>query len=309
MTAIDVEKLLTNVDAFMNTMYVVRDSFKLEPNKDHIGTCIDFQDLIELRIQFIEELIFTVTNYVYSKNNQNQLVDKFMEEGRDKSAAYHKLLKKSKKKFRTKNKTGEVSHLQGQFSEILLFNLIQYYFKATPLVRKMAITTNPEVERHGADAIHIGKVNSQYVLYIGEAKTYNRKKGGLKEGLKDAVEDIINKHFADHRDELDLYVYEEHLPKELQEVGEKYLNGTLKEIEVHLVCIIAYDNKSFKFGSNRQDILDGVIKNIRDDSSNIIKSKIFTSIPEHIKPRLNYIIFPIKEMNDLIEIFAEELGV
>ncbi|UOE58279.1 DUF1837 domain-containing protein [Priestia filamentosa] len=306
---VDVEKLLTNVDAFINTMHVVRTDFNLEPKKEHIGTCINFQDLKELRTEFIEELIYTVTNYVYSKNEQQGLVNKFMDEGRDPSGAYNKIRKKSVRKFRSKSKDGSSSHLQGQFSEILLFNLLQHYFKATPLVRKMPITTNPEIERHGADAIHIGKdSNDNYILYIGEAKTYNRKKGGVKEALKDAVDDIINKHYSDHREELDLHVYEEHLPKELQEIGEGYLNGTLTEIEVHLVCIVTYDNKNFKFASNRKEILDGVINNIREDLEDVVRSKVFKSIPDYIKPRLNYIIFPVKDMNNLIELFAQELG-
>lgn len=307
---VDLEKLLTNVDAFINTMHVVREDFELEPQKEHVGTCINFQDLKELRTEFIEELIYTVTNYVYSKNKQQGLIETFMKEGRDESSAYNKIRKKSVKKFRSKSKDGGSSHLQGQFSEILLFNLLQYYFKATPLVRKMPITTNPEIERHGADAIHIGKDNNgNYILYIGEAKTYNRKNGGVKEALKDAVGDIVSKHYDDHREELDLHVYEDHLPKELQEIGEGYLNGTLKEIEVHLVCIVTYDNKNFKFASNRKEILDGVVNNIREDLKNVSKSKVFEKIPDYIKPRLNYIIFPVSDMNNLIELFAEELGV
>lgn len=109
---VNIDKLLANTQAFINTMYVVREDFSLTPNKNHIGTCINYADLIEMREEFIEELVHTVTQFVYSKNKQSKLVSEFSKD-RDNSAAQSKLVKRAKTKFRT-------SYLQGQFSELLV---------------------------------------------------------------------------------------------------------------------------------------------------------------------------------------------
>ena len=299
---VDTEKLLANTQAFIDTMYVVREDFSLIPSKEHIGTCINYSDLLEMREEFIDELTHTVTQFVYSKVNQDRLLAEFSK-GRADSAAHSNLIKRAKSKFRT-------SYLQGQFSELLIFNLLQHYYKAAPLLRKMPITTNRQVERHGADAIHIAQENGRYLLYIGEAKTYNpQNKKGLKTAINDAVSDVINKHYKNHRKELDLYVYEEFIPIELEKVAQDYLEGRLNNIEVHLVCIVAYDIKSSINGMSREDILEQIIDDIRIETKNIKNTKTFKEIPPQIIPRLNYIIFPIQEMDNLIDIFEKEIGV
>ncbi|MNW46939.1 hypothetical protein D3C74_242560 [compost metagenome] len=298
---VNIEKLLANTQAFINTMHVVREDFSLTSNKEHIGTCINFADLIEMREEFIEELVHTVTQFVYSKNKQQQLVKEFSKD-RETSAAQSKLVKRAKHKFRT-------SYLQGQFSELLIFNLLQHYFKAAPLLRKMPITTNVQTERNGADAIHISYQNGKYLLYIGEAKTYNPKeKKGLKTAINDAVSDVIDKHYKNHRKELNLYVFEDFIPKDLEKVAKEYLDGKLDNIEVHLVCIVTYDIKRKVSGLNRDDILNEFISDIRAETLNISNSKTFKNIPVPVLPRLNFIIFPVQEMEKLIELFQIELG-
>lgn len=299
---VNIDKLLANTQAFINTMYVVREDFSLTPNKNHIGTCINYADLIEMREEFIEELVHTVTQFVYSKNKQSKLVSEFSKD-RDNSAAQSKLVKRAKTKFRT-------SYLQGQFSELLVFNLLQHYFKAAPLLRKMPITTNVQTERHGADAIHISYQDGKYLLFVGEAKTYNPKdKKGLKSAINDAVSDAIEKHYKNHRKELSLYVFEDFIPKDLENIAKEYLEGKLDNIEVHLVCIVTYDIKKEITGINRNDILDEFIEDIRMETKNISNSKTFKSIPANILPRLNFIIFPVQELDKLIELFQSELGV
>ncbi len=310
MQDLDFDTLIANTQAFMETMHIVRDDFSLIPQKDHIGTCINYSDLIEMRDDFIEELIGTVTSFVYSKSKQETIKQDFMRK-RDEAAASQKLLKRARSKFRKRNKSNTSSHLQGQFSELLLFNLLQHYYNAIPLLRKMPITTNPEIERHGADAIHITKDKEidKYILYLGEAKTYNRSQSsGLKDALKDAVDDIVNVHYKKHRKELELYTYEDFLPTELEQIARDYIDGSLKNVEVHLVCIVTYNLDFRVTGMAREEILDNTIQNIRDQTRNITNSKVFRELPDPVKPRLNYILFPVEDMNNLIDLFANELG-
>lgn len=272
----------------------------LFPKKDHIGTIINYSDLQQMRFDFVEEMIHTVLKYVYSENEQNRIIDEFIDEGRDQSGAYSKLIRKSKQKFRSE-------HINGQFSELLLFNLLQHHFKAVPLLRKMPITTNPNLERNGADAFHISYRNGKYIIYLGEAKTYNRKKDSLKIALKDSISSVLE-NYDNHRNEFNLYTYEDFIPPELERVADDYINGKLKNIEIHLVCMISYDNKEKVVGVCRDELIDSEIGSIYEETKKL-KSETFNNIPPILLPRINYIIFPINGMNDLLELFEKNLGI
>jgi len=164
---IDVDSILIKTDAFIRTMYAVRDDFGLAADTRHLATCINRVDLQEMRDRFIEELTNTIVAFVYSPEKQLEIKNKLIEDGRDESNAWVHLLKRARKKFRP-------SDLRGQFSELLLCNLLQHYYKAAPLLRKMSITTNPALERNGSDAIHLAVCDGKYRMYLGEAKTYKR---------------------------------------------------------------------------------------------------------------------------------------
>ncbi|QDG52129.1 DUF1837 domain-containing protein [Persicimonas caeni] len=298
---VDFEQLRVQFDAFMDTLYVVRDHFNIPPEKDHVATCISYADLQEMREEFVVELVNCIEDFVYSKAKQTEMLALFEKKRSERAASRH-LFRHCVKKFR-------VSSVKGQFSELLLSNLIQYFFKAVPLLRKMKITTNPELERNGADAIHIGRRGDKFILYIGEAKTYDRKSGGLRDALTDAVGDLIQHHYKNHRRELDLYVYDEFLPPELEAVAQGYQSGEATNIEVHLVCIVTYDEKNSWNGATRQEILDSVIDSIWSQTQRAKSWKVFESIPTNLIPRINYILFPVQEMDDLLNMFKQELGV
>jgi predicted CopG family antitoxin len=296
---IDIEPLLAKTNAFIQKMYFVHDDFNLLPKKPHIGTCLNFSDTIEMRDEFVEELLHSITRFVYSSEKIEKIHSDLMDEGRDCESAYSKLLLQAKKKFRT-------SDIRGQFSELLLCNLLQHHFKAIPILRKMAITTNPRLERNGVDAIHLARKGNQYIIYIGEAKTYNRKKDSFKDAFKDSVEDVI-KHYLEHRKELNLYIYDDFIPPELENFVRSYIAGTEDQVEVHLVCMVSYNIDANITGKNRVELLDKVINNLRVDSGTISK-KFFDKLPQHLLPRLNYILFPIQEMEDLLTIFSDHLS-
>jgi hypothetical protein len=298
---IDIDALLARTDAFLNTMYVVREGFGLAPSKEHLGTCINYVDLQEMRKQFVEELTSTIITYVYAPARQERIRNALMDEGRDEAAAWRTLYIRARKKFRP-------SSLQGQFSELLLCNLLQHHFRAVPLVRKMSITTNPALERNGADAIHIAREGDGYRLYIGEAKTYKRKTGGLRQALSDAVTDIVTKHYAHHDDELDLYTYEDFVPEELEDIARQYHRGTLARVEVHLVCIVAYDEQTPVTGDSGAAKRASVMQTLRTAAAEASSSPAIAAMPAELLPRMNYILFPIQAMDDLIAAFAKELG-
>ncbi|MFB3226642.1 DUF1837 domain-containing protein [Exiguobacterium sp. PHA03] len=300
---VDIDSLVSKLDSFVKTLHFYKDDYSIGNNNEHIGMCINYADLIEMRQEFLEELQSTVISYVYDKKKQEKLLNQFnIGTQRDDGSAWIKLYQHTRKKFRRNS-------LQGQFSELLIFNLLQYHFRAIPLLRKMPITTNPNLERNGADAIHINIENGIYKIFIAEAKTYNRKKGGLKEGLKDAISDLYEKHYINHRNELDLYIYEDFISADIEQIAIDYKEGNnLNQFEVHLVCIVTYDMKKDIDLTSRDTALNSLIQDIKDETMNFTTLKAYNDFPKHLRPRLNLIMFSVKALQDLIDDFTKQLG-
>jgi len=296
---VDIESLLTKLDSFIETLYVIQDHFELAPTKNHIASCINYADLQELRDDFLAELVGTMIPFVYSEQKRTELLASFAP-GRSPEAARERLRQHCVQKFRQ-------SSSQAQFAEMLLCNLLQHYFRAAPLVRKMPITTNPKAERQGADAIHIARVDGRIRIYVGEAKTYASKSDNLKNALTDAVSDLVNKHYKNLRSELDLYLYEPFVPAELEQAARDFRAGKLPDAEVHLVAIVAYDYKGEIRGS-RQERLDSIMASVRTGVQGITKNKVFSGIDPDVLPRLNYVIFPVRDLMALIAEFRKALG-
>jgi len=255
-----------------------------------------------MRDTFVRELTSTVVAFVHSKQKQEEVKAKMIAEGRDDSQAAVLLFQRARKKFRP-------SDLRGQFSELLLCNLLQHYYKAAPLLRKMPLTTNTGMERHGLDAIHIAQVNGRYRMYLGEAKTYDRKTNGLREALRASVKDLVHEHYPKHRQELELYTFEDFIPQELEEIARGYLAGSNTDVEMHLVCIVSYDEKEQAVGLTRQEKLTSTVSIVLNHMKTVREASFFKEIPKELLPRMNYIVFPVHGMDDLIAAFSKELGV
>jgi len=297
----DIEKLLSTADAFLRTVHLVEDHFDLQPQKQHLATFINFRDIQQMRADFVRELVGMLVPYVYSPQKQSELIEALRGEGRTDASAHRALFVRARKKFRPK-------HVQGQLAELILSILLQHRFRAAPLVRKASITTNPNMERNGADAIHIAGKPGKYLLYIGEAKTYNRASGSLQSAFKDAVQDVVHKHYSNYANELDLYTFEDFIPPELEALARDFLAGKEVDAEVHLVCIVCYNQDHVPTGRSRRDRIKSVIDFLKTETKAIKMETALAGVDADVIPRLNYIIFPIQEMTKLIEEFSEELG-
>lgn len=287
--------LLPDMRAFMRTMEFVHMEIGLQPNREHLITHINYSDLLEMREDFLQQLVASVTRFVLSKERQNEIKKELIENGNEPEDASSLLIQKAHNLFRP-------SSVQGQFSELLLANLLQFHFKALPLVRKMSITTNPGVERHGADAIHISENDNGNILYLGEAKTYT---SGFKKAFKAATESILKTH-RDHRSELNLYTFGDFISRGLEEIAKKYLSGKI-DLRVDLVCIITYSEDTEVKGTNRDEILE-FMKKIVLEKCKKINTEDYSGMKEPLLDRMNYILFPISELNELLDNFKKKLG-
>lgn len=296
----DILKRLVKNDALFRKIHVVTQRYDILPNdKDHIGAFIEYQDISELRDDFVEELSDTIVDWIYSSEKFNELKNKLINNGKSESAATREIGRLTQEKFRA-NRNDKDLLIQGQLGELLLFQFIQRYMKAVPLLRKMSITTSSGHERFGADAIHYKIEQGKHVIILGEAKTYTSKYK-FNKAFEDAVDSILNTYNS-IRKELRLYVHEDFLDDELNVVAEEYLNNTLKPVEIHLVSLVTYDETHKLKISNEEDIKMQIKEVIETKYKNFDNSKIDLEM-NPILNRITYIVFPVWDLEDLARRF------
>jgi hypothetical protein len=159
-----IDELLTHTKSLINHIYWFKHDLNLQPSKEHIGAAINYTDIQERKDDFLKELVNTVVSWVYSKAKTKQILDdRLALVNFDHGNASSFLTTQAFSKFRP-------GQPQGQFGELLLFNFIQFFFMAAPLLRKQRITTSLGHERYGADAIHFKKDGNKNILILGESK-------------------------------------------------------------------------------------------------------------------------------------------
>ena len=298
----DVLKRLIKNDSLFNMIGVVVKRYDILPNnKDHIGAYIEYQDIQELRDGFVEELSDTIVDWIYSSEKYKEIKDELVKNGKSEASASQYIGRKAKNKFRA-NKNSENILIQGQMGELLLCHFIQKYMKAVPLLRKMNIATSPDHERFGADAIHFKIENGKNIIILGEAKTYTSKYK-FNEAFSDAIDSILNT-YNKHRSEVELYVHEDFLDDEMNKIAEKYLNNTLKPVEIQLVSIVTYNELSQINKIDEYTIRNDIEKIIEERYKNFDNNKIDIS-KNPILSRITYIVFPVWDLKELAEKFQK----
>lgn len=298
----DILKRLIQNDSLFNMIGVVVQQYDIIPNnKEHIGAYIEYQDMQELRDEFVEELSDTIVDWIYSSEKYEEIKKKLVNSGKSEAAASQYIGRKAKNKFRA-NKNSENVLIQGQMGELLLYHFIQKCMKAVPLLRKMNIATSSDHERFGADAIHFKIENDKNIIILGEAKTYTSKYK-FNEAFSDALDSILNT-YNNHRSELGLYIHEDFLDDEMNVVAEKYLNNTLKSVEIQLVSIVTYNELSIIDKIDENTIRNNIKKIIEDRYRNYDNNKIDMS-KNPILSRITYIVFPVWDLKELAEKFQK----
>lgn len=298
----DILKRLIKNDSLFNMIGVIVQQYDILPNnKEHIGAYIEYQDLQELRDGFVEELSDTIVDWIYSSEKYEEIKKELVKSGKSEAAASQHIGRKAKNKFRA-NKNSENVLIQGQMGELLLYHFIQKCMKAVPLLRKMNIATSSDHERFGADAIHFKIENDKNIIILGEAKTYTSKYK-FNEAFSDALDSILNT-YNNHRSELGLYVHEDFLDDEMNVVAEKYLNNTLKSVEIQLVSIVTYNELSKIDKIDENTIRNNIKKIIEDRYRNYDKNKIDMK-KNPILSRITYIVFPVWDLKELAEKFQK----
>ncbi|MDM1139186.1 DUF1837 domain-containing protein [Empedobacter sp. R132-2] len=292
------DKYLTNTEKLVNHIYWFYEDLETLPKKKHYGLSINYTDLKERKDDFLSELINTVVSWVYNNNKSKELLNSRLEETKDIGNAMNFVTNQAYKKFRK-------GYPQGQFGELLLFNLIQYYYKAIPILRKQRITTSVGHERFGADAIHYKKDGNDNIFILGESKCYESKYG-FNSAFETSLNSVINT-FNLLDKEIDLYLYDDFIESELESVVKAYKAGELESVKFELVCMVAYNETNKISGDNETSIKKAIKKIIKDRCKNFDQKK-FEIINKALLTRINYIVFPIWELDLLLDTFQSKVG-
>lgn len=302
MTRSEIKKMLTYTEHLMNHIYWFKQDFVTNPEKEHVGMAVNYTDIKERKADFIRQLINTITNWVYSKQKVQELLTRELEiSGNDYGYSMSQITTSAFNKFRPGNP-------QGQFGELLLFNFIQYFFEAAPVLRKMKITTSTGHERFGADAIHYTLDDSgRHIFILGESKCYESTYQ-FNSAFKASVESICST-FDNIDSELNLYIYDDFIESELQSVAEEYKRGTLTNVRFELVCLIVYNENKEITGSSEDEIKESIQAIIEKRLNSTKAFACFSNKPQVLLDRINYIIFPIWGLDKLLDNFSLNTGI
>lgn len=286
--------MLTNTTNLMNCIHWFRQDITKPKAKSHTGIAIDYLDLMENSNSFIRELKSTASSWVYSSEKYKKILEKEMaERGGDIQNAISAIEQTVRMKFRK-------GCPQGQYGELLLFNFIQHFFQATPLLRKMSITTNPNLERHGADAIHYLKKDDDHVFFLGESKCY-KSKYHFNTALAESVNSILNT-ITNIQNEINLYQHDDFIDPELQPIADGLINNSLANPIFELVCLIVYEENTNVDAPSAAEIrlkIEDVVKE-RWEKTN---DDLYANFHQGYINRINYIVFPSWSLESLLESF------
>lgn len=287
---------LANTKNLMNCIHCFKQDITKPKAKSHTGIAIDYLDLLENTNSFIRELKSTASGWVYSSEKYNQILAKeASQRDGDIQNAISIIEQTIKMKFRK-------GCPQGQYGELLLFNFIQHFFHAAPLLRKMPITTNPNLERHGADAIHYLNNDNGHTFFLGESKCY-KSKYKFNEALSESVNSILTT-LINIQNEIQLYQHDDFIDPALQSIADGIINNTLKNPIFELVCLIVYTENNKIEAPSAEEIrskIEGIVKDRWDNTD----EKLYDNFPAGYISRINYIVFPSWSLENLLESFED----
>jgi hypothetical protein len=301
------KSMLVDTGGFMDNLY----HFEIDglgPKPIQKGVCIKQHSAKDLREDFIESMVAIILDFVYPEERQDAEIGKIRGRGHSKGQAFSLLAQAAQKKFRQyspKMKNNQEFGIKGQFSELLLFVFLQNFFQAVPVLRKMPLITSNKFERYGFDALHIGTQNGVVEFILGEAKTYDREKNALRAAIEESISSVINHHEL-LREELGLYIHEEFIPLELEELTYKYMkmiDGPYKETYVCLCCYQA----NLEFDSLDADAKNKSVMKMIGDEMRKWDNMPWKPHAEKYLPNLHLLLFPIADLGQMLKTFRQKL--
>lgn len=144
---------------------------------------------------------------------------------------------------------------KGELGELILFTLLDVYFKAPKLLSKVSFKTNPRMPVFGADAVHGQFHDGKFRLYLGESKLYKKFKPAAKEAAE-SIKSAKDK-YEDEFDLLDSHMdfpnIDEDLETELLGLLNPFSNTDLSDV-IHSPCFIGFTDSELISSSATEEV-------------------------------------------------------
>ena len=149
-----------------------------------------------------------------------------------------------------------VKEKKGDYGEVLLYLITEYYLKAPKLVTKVFLKTGKKDQVKGFDCAHFSVVNDELTLFLGEAKLHKSFSGGLSSAIKSLEEHCTRDFLSDEfslllphvkiNEVVDEALYDRVLPILKRAVS-------LDKVNICVPILIAFDAKEIKMGNSLDD--------------------------------------------------------
>lgn len=198
-----------------------------------------------------------------------------------------------------KNKTYNSYKNRGEFGELILFHLLNEYFKAPSLISKIYFKDTPNVAAHGFDAVHINPKTK--TMWLGESKLYKDYNGAFSELKKDLDNHFNTKFFDSEFQVISHRVFDDEAISDQPDFVKDILNNktkNLKKLEnINVALFASFDSEIFK-NVDKEKFEDDLNKSI-----NLWKEKAFEKFNEtkwNDKLEIYLLMFPVESKDELI---------
>lgn len=143
---------------------------------------------------------------------------------------------------------------KGELGELILFTLLDVYYKAPKILSKVSLKTNPKMPVFGADAVHCQFNDGKLVLYLGESKLH-KKFGPAATKATQSIKSAIDK-YGDEFDLLDSYMDFPNIDKSLEakllNLLDPFENDNLSDV-IHSPCFIGFAEPELVSGYSTEE--------------------------------------------------------
>ena len=292
----DITKLLAPTQKLFEAIEVYKVDMGLKPPGEHYASNIKLMDFKFNKTHLINRLREAIIRWVFSRSEADRIFKEAFGPDSDHGTASAAL-------YTSARETIRISAPQGQFGELLLSAFLQHLFQAAPLLRKQPVRTSDNLERFGADAIHVS-AGSPHKLFLGESKCYKSPytfNSAFQASLESMCTTIEN-----FEREIKNFTTGGFIENDLKGLALSILKNEITDLEIHPVCIIIYNEKQklSSIGSkNRQE----EIKKALVERCKKVPNDAYCNVDQAALHRFIYIIFPIWDLENLLEDFIGAL--
>ena len=197
---------------------------------------------------------------------------------------------------------------KGELGELLLFTLLDVYFKAPKILSKISLKTSISVPVFGADAVHAQYVDGILRLYLGESKLHKTFTNAATSAAT-SISSFSEKYCAEF-DLIDSYIDFPEMDTEMRDELIDLLNPFSKDNEnipdiLHAPCFIGFVEPSV-FSDDEENYKRQYIEVAKKHIGNFY-TKLQNKENDINKTAL--LLLPFSSLDDLIEEFIIYMGI